>query len=508
MDQNSKENRINNELITITKGAGFSFFGTVFSKGVKFIIVILITRILGVGLFGIYSLGLTIVNFVSKFSCFGLNQGSLKYIPVFLNQGDKKRTKGFILTAVTISLVAGVIAGFLLFFYSQEIANFFNKPKLFQTLKFFSIAIPFLTLLSVLSASTRGFKTTKYHIIGSIIVPNFVQLVFILLFYLLGYKLLGMIWAYIFALIAGCLVLFYYLRKLFPDLASKKIKPKFETKKFLSTSFPLMYVTILVSLISWTDILMIGYFLSSAEVGTYKVVITIAALIMIFLSSFISIFSPIISEYYHRDNLKQLNEILKTVAKWVLILSFPIFLSILVSPKEILGVFDINFLKGGTSLLILSCAQVFNVLTFAVRSSLSMTSYQNLDARLSTIVVILNIILNYVFIVIFNMGITGAALATAISLFLMNGFSLFFVYIKLHLNPISSKTFLIIFLAIFSIIPSLFIKYQFFENFHYFINLILSSLFVILIFSSTVLIFGIEKKDKFILKKIMNRIKK
>jgi O-antigen/teichoic acid export membrane protein len=506
MEEN-KENLINKELITVTKGAGVSFFGNVFGKGTKFIIIILLTRILGANLFGIYTLGETIVLFFSQFASLGLNQGALKYISAFRGKGDKQRIKGTFLSASFFSFSAGAIFGILLFFYSQQISIFFDTPELSQVLKIFSIALPFLSLSLVFSSSTRAFKTMKYKVIGGIIVRDLVQLLFILLFLFLGYKILGMIWAYVFGLVAGILTLFYFFKKLFPEIIFNKVKAIFENKKLFSTSLPLMYVGILGFLISWTDILMIGYFLPSEQVGIYKVVFRVSSLIIIFSGAFLSIFSPIVSEYYHKNKLKELNEIFKIITKWVSLLSLPIFLIILISPREVLNIFGSSFVIGVVPLLIISLTQLFNAFTFGVGASLAMTSYHNINAKISTFVVVLNIVLNYLFIAILNMGIVGAAIATATSLFFINIFRLFFAKRKLGLNPVSPKTSLIFSLATFSFFLVFFVKDQFFGNLHYFINLVLSSFLVVSIFGISALFFTIEEKDNFIFRKIKSRIK-
>ena len=82
-------------------------------------------------------------------------------------------------------------------------------------------------------------------------------------------------------------------------------------------------------------------------------------------------------------------------------------------------------------LVILAIGQFFNVATGTVGTLLTMTGFEKKLLAVNTLFMVLNIILNIVFITIW--GIEGAAFAYAISIFGMNFTRVFFVH--KYINP-------------------------------------------------------------------------
>ena len=83
-------------------------------------------------------------------------------------------------------------------------------------------------------------------------------------------------------------------------------------------------------------------------------------------------------------------------------------------------------------MLILSISYFFTTTTVA-REFMIMSDLHNESAKIIFITLFFNIILNYIFIS--QYGINGAAIATALSLFLMNIIMTFVVYKKTSINP-------------------------------------------------------------------------
>jgi len=508
-NEEKNSQNVHNELITITKGAGFSFFGNVFGKISKFIITTLLTQILSINQFGLYSLGETILNFFSGIASLGLNRGALKHISAVKKKEDQTKIKGIIISAILFSSLAGIVSGILLYLFSGQIALFFKKPEFIQPLKIFAIGTPFLALLSVVADCTRGFKTTKYLVLGKIIFKDLIHLGIIGLFALLGFKLLGMIWAFIFSVLVSNIIILYYLKKIFIGNNSlKNIKAKFENKKLFSSSIPLMTESILISLVGWMDILMIGYFLPSSQVGIYRIVIMISMLTILFIQIFASIISPIVSEYFHNKQMKDLKKILKIITKWLFYLSIPIFLIIITSPKEILTIFGPNFKQGVLPLLILSTGEFLTIFSFGSSILLSMTIYQKSSVLIAGIGVLLNFSLNLLFLGFMNMGIEGAAIATSVALISISLLRLSKAKVKLGFLPFSTKTIMGFIGAGISLIIVFVIKHFSSFQIHYLLNLLLTFIIIISTFSAFIVITGIESEDKFLFKRILIKFKK
>ena len=130
------------------------------------------------------------------------------------------------------------------------------------------------------------------------------------------------------------------------------------------------------------------------------------------------------------------------------------------------------------------------------------SKYYKYDMIFNIVLLCLTIGVNYLLIPIY--GIDGAAMATAISLFIFYTIKTFFVYFKLKMHPFTKKTFYTIasFFIIYFLIDSLFIYGEII-----YINILIKSCLIILCFIPFLFYLNLSKELIDILKEIL-RIKK
>ena len=192
---------------------------------------------------------------------------------------------------------------------------------------------------------------------------------------------------------------------------------KFDNNNIIKESFPMFLSGSLFLLLSWVDILMLGYFNSQTDVGVYTITLKLAALCTVILFAANTILGPKISELYHNNQMQILAKTVQNTAKYTFLLSLPIFGVILLFPNFLLSLFgsEFNNKLATETLIILSVGQMANVFFGAVIYILDMTGKQTISRNILLFTSILNIALNWHLIQIY--GIKGAAIATAISIF-------------------------------------------------------------------------------------------
>ncbi|HDL64840.1 MAG TPA: flippase, partial [Proteobacteria bacterium] len=343
------------EILTIAKGAGIGFMGMVIGSALRYLFQIIIARNLGPELFGLFILGLTVFKVTGMIAEMGLPRGIVRYVALFRGEGDESRLKGVIILSIRIALTSSIVFALLLFAFSRTIAvSIFHKSELTIVLRIFALVLPFTTLTTMLLFATQGFKIMKYKAIVSEIFEPLGRLILVIILFLLGLKLYGVIFAYLIPLVAGTWLAFHYLKKVFPPVVKKELRPTYETKQLLHFSWPLLFVNFFGFMIMWIDTLMLGYFKTSQDVGIYSAAQRTALLGCLIVASFNSIFAPVISDLHNRKEFSSLNEYFKTVAKWMFTFSFPISLLIIFFARGILNLFGPQFVSGIPSLIILS----------------------------------------------------------------------------------------------------------------------------------------------------------
>lgn len=485
----------------IAKGAGITFFGDFFGKGVNFISQILIARLLGTEFFGLYALGLVIFNVAQTLAGMGLSQGAVRYVAIHDGAGNPEKVKGTILLSVGLPFIVGSVIGFVLFLAADGIANTIGKPELDRVIKIVSFGIPFMAAMMASIAATRGFKKMQYYVYVKNIFHPIANLALIVLFYWFGLRLLGAISAWIFAAGFGLILGIYYIKKEFPEFS--KVKAAFEAKELLKFSGPLVLVGFLQMLFIRTDILMLGYFRTSAEVGVYNAVSQIMILLVMVLMAFNSIFSPMVADLYNRNQLNELNRLLKIVAKWVFLLTLPIFMIMVVSPKELLSIFGPEFVSGWPAFLVLAVFFFLAIGVGPVTETLVMCGLQKLELYNTLGSFILNIILNLLLIPQF--GLLGAALATGISSVCLHATRLFEVFYFLNLSPFSGKYGKIMILGILILCISLFIK-SIVPEVNYLQSLLFNAMSVTTLFVVLLWMLGLDEEDRLILSAVKRKV--
>ncbi len=486
----------------VAKGAGITFVGDFFGKGTNYISQVVIARLLGVEVFGLYALGLVIFNVAQTFATMGLAQGGLRYVSIYQATGDKDKVKGTIIQSLCIPFMLGSIIGLIGFFLADDIARIFNKPTLTNVIKIVSLGIPFMATLMVAAVIPRGFLKTQYFVYSKNIFHPIVNLALVMLFYWLGFYLLGAVSAWIIAAGLGLLLSIYFIGREFPEFT--KVKASYNAKELIAFSIPLALAGFIGMFYLQTDILMLSYFRPSNEVGTYNAIAQTVILLSFGLTAFNSIYSPLIANLYHTRKQARLAQLLKIVAKWTFVVTLLPFCISILSLKEILNIFGPEFVVGWKAFLVLL---VFKFLSFSlgpVTETLIMSGKQRIELCNTFCALALNIILNFFLIPV--LGIIGAALATGISLLTIYVTRLLELYYFFRLWPFSKRYVKGSIAGAVAIMFTFFVK-SLIPNVNYLYSLFITTMLVGISFVGTILALKLDEEDKVVISAIRNRMR-
>ncbi len=436
INQADKSKLHKSELTSIAEGAGITFVGQAVESLVKYLYIITVARLLGAESLGLLVLGLTVVGVTGMICRMGLENGVIRYVALYNGINDKGRVKGVIVESLKYSFVVSTVIAFILYLIAGSLfTRIFDKPEIENVIKLLSLSLPFLSLLLIGISSTCGFKVMHYRTLGQCIFLPLSNLLLAVFFFLLGFGLRGIVFAYVISVFLTSILSIYFVGKVFPDIVH--VRAVLEVGKLLRFSIPLLIVSFLNYLIIWTDTLMLGYFKTSENVGIYNVAMRSALLTSMILVSFNVIFAPIISDLYNRKEKHKLEILFKTVTKWVYTMSFPVFFLIALMPKEIMAIFGREFVIGWIPLVILAFAQFVNAAAGPAGFMLGMSGKQYLMTYNTIGIFLLNIFLNGIFIP--RYGMAGAAMASGTSIIVFNLVMLMEVYLLWKIHPYNAK---------------------------------------------------------------------
>lgn len=488
----------------LIRGATIVMIGLFIGKLISYIYTILIARI-GSEVFGLYSLGISIISFLIIISLFGLKSGIVRYISYYRVRKDEPRIKGVIKSSLKISVPLSIIFSLTLLIFSEFISNnIFHNQNLVFVLRVLAFAIPIIVITDILLSVFVAFKRIEYHVLINEVTEKLMRLILAFILIYVGFKLEAAIFSYMFSISISFILTIYLLQKVFP-LFKNKLKAVGMRKELAIYSFPLLFSGVLISVVKWIDTIMIGFFRNASEVGIYNVALSTSYLMVLIPTAVMSLFLPLITEKYAVKNYNEIKEISKKAVRWIFIFNFSLFVLILAFSKEILELlFGQEYVFGYGSLLILMFGYLIFSLAHIHSQYLVMIKKTRLILFINIVMASLNILLNLYLIPLY--GIMGGAIATSTSLIISYVLSFWFSYRYNKINPYDWRFLKPLIASLVAIFIILFIKGSIYK-----ITIVkmimLGVIFLIIYILILFIIRGFDKEDRAMLFLVMNKLK-
>ena len=424
----------------VARGAGISTAGQGVGKVLAFMAQVAIAQLFGLAAFGLYSLGVAAVNGAHILSRFGMENGVVRYVAHYRARDDASRVRGTIIQTLLVSLVMSLVLSAVMFFGASFMADWWYKDPVMQTvLQGFAIVLPFFTFMSMVLWATQGFQTVTYMAYVQQMIRPALFLGFLLMFYLLGTEVVGIIAAYGVSMLLGAAVGVYYLWRLFPPLFDSKVSPKFETRALFSVSIPMSVSTGAQYLNTWSAIWILGFFAAAAPVGIFQAAARTATLSTIVRFAFSGIFSPIISSLHAQGDRESLGRLYKDISRWIFTGAFGIFLAILLLAQDVLVLgFGERAATGVFALIIVAFAQLYSASVGPTPRMLAMTDNQNVVMVATAIAAVVGVAVSFTLIGMastLEYQLIGAATGMASALVIENTLTLLAVRRRLGFWP-------------------------------------------------------------------------
>lgn len=183
------------------------------------------------------------------------------------------------------------------------------------------------------------------------------------------------------------------------------------------------------------DIVMIGLLLSATKVGYYSIFLFLTVVIEIPLNAVERISSPMISAAFERNDLEEISNIYKKTSVNLVIIGIVLFALLWMNMPTFFAVMtngeDLLIYK--TVFLFLALAKIFDMVTSVNFHIIAYSKYFRMNTLFILVLAVLNIVLNYW--LIGELDIIGAAISTAISMFVFNVLKTIFILIKYKMHP-------------------------------------------------------------------------
>lgn len=423
----------NKNVLLAAKGGGITFAGKLFTYICRFVITLLLARLLGAEQYGLYNLALTAITVTAALAAFGLDSALVRYIAMFARRRDDAGLWGVLQIGLSVTTILSVLLSAGLFILAEPIAQgIFHEPRLAPLLRVAGLIVPFLTLSNTIAAATQGFKRMQYATIARDILQPLLRLTLVVGLTLVGMSAAGAVAVFGIAVGAASLLLLYFLNKLF--LLRRPLREgRRDTHEVLRFSIPVFLSDLMTTFRENIQTLILGALNTATSVGIFAVVNQINMVGSMFQSAIATASRPIISELYDQGEWQQMGRMYQTTTKWTFTVNLPLFLTAVLFSEPILSIFGKSFVAGSTALALLAWAIMADISTGMCGIILDMTGHTTLKLVNAITRLVLSLVLS--FLLIPPWGVVGAAAATLIVVAFVNLLRLLQVFFLFRYLP-------------------------------------------------------------------------
>lgn len=402
-----------------------TFALNVASKVLMLGVTVLLARYMGPHEYGIYASALAALTLVGALASLGLPNLIVREVAAFQLHEQWGQMRGLLSRSLQFGLFVCVVLGVALYVEQDRLAA---NGEYSQTLLWITFALLPLTLLGAMRNSTlRGLHHVVLGLLPEWLIVPVIFIAIVIVMHVLAPTMLSppvvmslRLAAVAVGFIVGVVALWHRLpRQLF------RVAPAYHTATWLRAALPMLWVGAMSIITTQTDVLMLAAVKGPSDAGIYQVAARGAELVA-FISSISAIaLQPTISRLYANGELARLKYIAGYAARIMVAAALAVAACYFILGGTLLRfVFGPAFQAAAQALNVLSAGWVIVAAMGPARDTLLMSGGERQSAIAISLAAILNVFLNLLLIPRF--GITGAALATAVSLIVCHvGYTLF-----------------------------------------------------------------------------------
>ncbi len=389
--------------------------------------------------FGITRVVLSIAFILAQFSEFGTSNMQSRYLSYIVDRhGDSKGMYVWYFKRVIFVFLAIITATFI--FREEIIDKFQERSALIES--FFFLAIPLagsILIFNLLEAYSRARLR--------IVVPTILRELYIRLFILLSLVLLylqvvdfeGFMWLFLFAYVTAFAILGAYVLYLDNGLTIPK-KDYVETSVMKDMAFyglVTIFGTTVWQLVNELDALMIGMLDSLANVAIYATALYFVTVIQLPQRYLHRVTIPLLATALNKDNREEIDHLYKKVALNEYIIGLVLFLLLWFNLDLLYFFMPEIYREGAGVVFTIGILRLYDMSTGLSGDIIIYSKHYRFTMFTGLLLLVLTISMNYLLIPIY--GILGAAMATAIAVFVFNTINVILAYWKYRLLPFSPK---------------------------------------------------------------------
>ncbi|MCC5923201.1 MAG: oligosaccharide flippase family protein [Crocinitomicaceae bacterium] len=403
---------------------------------------LIMPKVLSTDQIGLMKLIIAITGIFSSIFSFGIAQLLIRVYPTFRENINKIAALFWL--AMRITLIGAVIALPFYYFLAPQLFHIDQEVSDFTKNEWFLIAVFVMFYFRLLYIALFGYV----RMMDNVVLDAFIQDVLTKGGVLLLLILFVLNWIdftkYVYLVMAMYLVFpflfLWYLKKNggIPIYHHKIKFSKPEKKEFFYLASFGLLSTIGASLYIYLDTLMVSHYLGESQVGIYGTMYLFGVIVSVPARGMKTISASVLSKAYSEGKYDEIKNIYQKSSITLLLVGGFFFVCIYSNMASMYQYLPAAFEAGSYVVLFIGLGQLFDMLFGVNHEIIAASKYYRYNTYFVFLTAISGIIFNIIFIPIY--GITGAALATCLSIVSINLLRLLAVYKLFGILPFTRKT--------------------------------------------------------------------
>lgn len=466
-------------------------------------LVWLFPMMLGDAQFGLTRLLLSGSMIASQIAHLGMGNVTYRFFPQF--RDPQKGHHGFLRILHVVPIIGFMIVLGLFFLFRDVLSGFFaeNAP-LFVQYELYLIPLSFFVLyFNVIEAwLVSVYRTIASSLIREVGLRAF-QLLTVVLYYLGWVDFDAFIILFVGSQALSTLILYLwgaYTKELSWKTPYSDPSPGIRKEMSNYAGYAILGG---ISAIAVTnlDILMVGGFLGESSAGFYAIAFFIGTIITIPERSISKISYPIIADAFKKGDMDKIHSLYKKTSLNQLIIGSLIFVGIWSNTHNMIQILPDGFEQAKYVVILIGAAKLMDMSTGANGIILLNSPWYRYDLITNVALVALTILTNTLLIPVF--GLTGAALATFITIAVYNSIKFGIIWWKMRIQPFQKSTILVVLIAILCLVLAQFIPIL--EVL--WIDIVVRSLFIAILFGVLILSFRVSEDVDLISSQMVSKLR-
>jgi len=391
-------------------------------------------RALSVSDWGEFNLGVSFTTLLSVVILLGMNNAVARSIAY---EKDHAERRAIVRWSLLVSGVVSILASVLTYLFAAQLAGLFHDPSLIEVFELLAATVGMGAITPMYAAVFQGFHDVVPNALFNQVLNPALFVVFVIGLLAFGWGLNAALVAFLISDIGsliGCV--WYFHTRVHRHIPKGPVASR-PNPRLWSLSVSLWGVSSLAFVTAYADTLILGGYWPALQVGYYSTAMSLARTLLLASSALTFVFLPVAARLSREGNLAVLRTSYVTAARWILILSIPLFLLFFLLPSQsVIALFGRRYAEAAVPLQLLAVTAFASSVIGPSNACLAGIGRNRAQLTTASFSALTNVALS--FLLIPKYGVLGAAAAWGIARALYPASNLWILYRDYGVHPFRS----------------------------------------------------------------------